>query len=122
MSLQVDLDVVGDLLLAVVKGAATFDESWQVLQQVCDMAVEKHLKRILIDGLAVQGVPNSFERYDIGVKLVAYCGEHKLWPKLAIVGHPPVIDGFGGVVARNRGVHAQIFPNRQEAMEWLQAA
>ena len=122
MELQVDLAVDGDMLLAVVKGVATFEESWQVLKQICDMALEKHLNRILIDGNAVHATPTSFERYDIGVKLVDYCGEHKLWPKLAIVGHPPVIDGFGGVVARNRGVHAQIFPNRQEAMEWLQAA
>jgi hypothetical protein len=122
VDLEVDLGVDGDVLLAVVKGLATFDDSWQVLQQICDMALEKHLERILIDGLAVYGTPTSFERYDIGVKLVAYCGEHKLWPRLAFVGHPPVIDGFGGVVARNRGVHAQIFPNRQEAVEWLQAA
>ena len=81
-------------------------------------ALEKHLNRILIDGLGAKGVLTTIDRYDLGVKLVAYCGEHKLWPRLAFVGQPPVVDGFGALVARNRGLVAETFPNRKEALEW----
>ena len=123
MSLQVELDVDGDLLLAVVAGTVTsFDASWQILKQICDTALEKHLNRILIDGLGVQGVDSAIDRYTMGVTLVAYCGEHKLWPRLAVVGEPPVFDGFGGLVARNRGLVTKMFSKRKDAIEWLDLA
>ena len=122
MKLRVDFDVDGPLLLAVVTGTASFDDSWHVLKEICDTALEKQVNRILIDGLAVQRVTTAFERYNLGVKLVAYCGAHEFWPKLALVGQSPVIDGFGTVVARNRGLFTEVFPNRMEALEWLRTA
>ena len=120
MSLQVDLELDGALLLAVVKGTvSTVDETWRILKQICDTALEKHLNRILIDGLGTQGVTTTFDRYYIGTKMVTYCGEHELWPTLALVGQPPVVDGFGLLVAKNRWVVTETFPNRKEALEWL---
>jgi hypothetical protein len=123
MSIQVELDTDGVLLLAVVKGTVTsFDASWQVLKQICDTALEKHLNRILIDGLELQGVATTIDRYTMGVTLVAYCGEHQFWPRVAFVGEPPVVDGFGVLVAGNRGMATETFSNRKEALEWLHAA
>jgi hypothetical protein len=121
MNLQVDLEVDGTLLLAVVKGTVSSGAVWHVLKQICDTALEKHLNHILIDGLGAQGVATATDRYNVAVKLVTYCGEHKLWPKLAFVGQPPVGDGFGALVASNRGLVAETFPNRKEALEWLDA-
>src|SRR5262245_54108811 len=103
MSLQVDLDTHGELLLAVVRGRVSFEAIWQVLKQICDVASQEKLTRILIDALEAQGVTTTTDRYTLGVKLVAYCGEHKLWPRLAFIGQPPVVDGFGVLVAKNRG-------------------
>jgi|SoiMetStandDraft_2_1073263.scaffolds.fasta_scaffold150852_1 hypothetical protein len=120
MSLQVDLKLDGELLLAVVKGTvSTVDETWRILKQICDTALEKHLNRILIDSLGTQGVTTTFDRYHIGAKMVTYCGEHKLWPTLALVGQPPVVDGFGGLVAKNRWLVTETFPSRKEALVWL---
>src|SRR5215510_8968300 len=117
MRLEVDLDVDGSMLVAVVKGPLSFEEGWRVLKQICDTALEKRLNRIIIDGLGAHGVVTAIDRYDIGVKLVAYCGDHRLWPRLAFVGLPPVVDGFGALVAKNRGLATETFPNRQEALE-----
>jgi len=122
MNLQVDLDTEGGLLLAAFRGTVSFDSTWHVLKQICDTALQKHLTRILVDGLGAQGVLTTTDRYIIGVKLVTYCGKHKLWPRLAFVGQPPVADGFGVLVAKNRGLDIESFPNRKEALEWVRAA
>src|SRR5262245_52340955 len=119
MNLQIDLDTDGELLLAVVSGTMSFDSTWHVLQQICDTALQKELTRILVDALGAQGVVTTIDRYSLGVKLVTYCAEHKLWPRLAFVGQPPVIDGFGVLVAKNRGLNIERFPHLEEALEWV---
>lgn len=121
MNLQVELGTDGELLLAVVRGTVASEAIWQVLKQICDTALQKELTRILVDAFAAQGVVTTIERYTLGVKLVTYCGEHKLWPRLAFIGVPPVIDGFGILVAKNRGLVTERFPNRKEALEWVRA-
>src|SRR5262245_20997378 len=121
MNLQVDLDTDRELLLAVVRGTVSFGSTWHVLKQICDTALQKHLTQILVDALAAQGVVRTIDRYNLGVKLVTYCGEHKLCPRLAFVGQPPVADGFGVLVAKNRGLDTEIFPNSKEALEWVRA-
>jgi hypothetical protein len=117
MSLQFDLD--GELLLATVSGPVSFDAIWQILKQICDTASQKQLTQILVDALGAWGVTSTVDRYTLGVNLVIYCGELKFWPRLAFVGEPPVVDGFGVLVARNRGLNTDRFPNRQEALEWV---
>jgi hypothetical protein len=121
MSLQVKLDTDGELLLAVVKGTVSFDAVWQVLKQICDTALQKELRQILVDALGAQGVATTTDRYILGVQLVTYCGQHKLWPRLAFIGSPPVVDGFGVLVAKNRGLATERFPNWKEALEWVRA-
>jgi hypothetical protein len=122
MNLQVELETDGDLLLAVVTGTMSFDAVWQVLKEICDTACKKNLTHILVDALAAQEVLTTIDRYTIGVKLVDYCGRQKFWPRMAFVGEPPVVDGFGVLVAKNRGLDTDIFPNRKEALEWVRAA
>ena len=122
MSLQVDLNTDGELLMAVARGTVSFDATWQVLKQICDTALEKNLTRIIVDALRAQGVATTIERYMLGTRLVTYCGEHKLWPRLAFIGEPPVVDGFGVLVAKNRGLDTERFPNWKEALDWVRAA
>ena len=69
--------------------------------------------------LAAQTVLNTLDRYSLGMKWIAYCAERKLNPRLAVVGELPVVDGFGVLVAKNRGLVAEVFPSRQKALEWL---
>jgi hypothetical protein len=122
MNLQVELGTDGELLLAVVRGTMSFDAIWQVLKEICDTALQKNLTLILVDALGAQGVLTTINRYTIGVKFVTYCGEQKFWPRLAFVGQPPVVDGFGVLVAKNRGLATERFPDRKEALDWVRAA
>ena len=122
MNLRVALDTDGELLLAVVSGTVSFDAIWLVMKQICDTALQKKFTGILVDALGAQGVTTTVDRYTLGVKLVNYCGENKLWPRLAFIGQPPVVDGFGVLVAKNRGLATERFPNLKEALEWVRAA
>src|SRR5262249_8584665 len=121
MNLQVALDTDGELLLAVVSGTVSFDAIWRVLKQICDTALQKKLTRILVDTLAAEGVTTTLDRYKLGVKLADYCDENKLWPMLAFIGQPPVVDGFGVLVAKNRGLAIERFPSQKQALEWVHA-
>jgi hypothetical protein len=121
MPLHIEMEVQRGLLLVVVNGALSFDESWCALMEICDTAVDKQLNRILVDMLAALTARSTIERYSLGTKFVTYCGERKLDPRLAVVGNLPVVDGFGVLVAKNRGLTAEVFPSRQEALEWLNA-
>jgi len=122
MNLQVALDTDGEFLLAVVRGTVSFDGIWRVLKEICDTALQKKLTRILVDTLAAEGVTTTLDRYKLGVKLVNYCDENKLWPVLAFIGQPPVVNGFGVLVARNRGLAIEQFPNWKQALEWMRPA
>ena len=122
MNLHVDLNTDGELLLAVVTGTVSSDAVWPVMKQICDTALQKKLTLILVDTLAAQGVVTTSDRYILGVNLVSYCGQHRLWPRLAFIGVPPVVDGFGVLVAKNRGLFIEQFSNRKEALEWVHAA
>ena len=119
---QIDIEVQGGLLVVVISGASlSFDESWRALIQICDAAVDKQLNRILVDVLATQTTLKTLDRYSLGLKLIAYCAERKLEPRLGVVGKLPVVDGFGMLVAKNRGLIVEVFPSRQNALEWLNA-
>ena len=52
MNLHVDLNTDGELLLGLVTGTMSFDAAWQVLKEICDTALQKHLTRVLVDALA----------------------------------------------------------------------
>jgi hypothetical protein len=121
MRLQVTLETDGQFLAAVISGTVSFNAIWQALKQVCDTALQKNCTRILVDALGAQGITTTIDRYNLGVKLVNYCHEKQLRPMLAFVGQPPVVDGFGVVVAKNRGLFIERFSTRKEALEWVRA-
>src|SRR5215471_426667 len=116
MKLQVALETDGEFLDAVISGTVSFNAIWQVLKQVCDTALQKKCTRILVDALGAQGNTTTIDRYNLGVKFVNYCQEKQLWPRLAFVGQASVVDGFGVLVAKNRGLIIEQFSNKKEAL------
>jgi hypothetical protein len=41
-------------------------------------------------------------------------------PAVAVVGTPPVVDGFGVQVAQNLGALVLLFSNAEKAKDWLE--
>jgi hypothetical protein len=119
--LQLDIEVQGDLLVAIAWGTTSFDAARGALKQVLDSATKHQVSRILVETLAVEGVLTTMERYRLALEAVAHANQGTMNPKIAIVGTPPTSDGFCLRVAQNRGLTTELFPTRQHALRWLEA-
>ena len=119
MKLQSSMEVQGALLLVVVNGEVSFNAAWDVLKQTYDNALEKQVNLILVDFLSVEGKLATFEKYRLGTETVTYFRARRMHLRIACVGKPPIVDGFGVLVAKNRWVAAEMFSNRNEALNWL---
>jgi len=119
MDLHIDIELQGGLILVTARGNLAFDAALRLLKQVCDTAAEKQVNKILVNSLSVDGELSTLERYQIGVEVAAYIMQRQMNPRLAFVGQPPAIDGFGVRVARNRGMTVEVFSSQQEALNWL---
>jgi hypothetical protein len=119
MDLHIDIELEGRLLLVTASGSLAFDAALRLLKQVCDTAAEKRVNSILVNGLAVYGELSTLERYSLGVEVAAYFQQRQLNARLAFVGKPPAMDGFGVRVGQNRGLTTEMFSSQQEALTWL---
>ena len=86
-NLQLDIEVQGDLLLAIVRGAASFDAALGAAKQVLDAAAKHQVSRILVDTLAVEGVLTTMERYELALEAVARADQGKMNPRLRLWEH-----------------------------------
>jgi len=57
--------------------------------------------------------------YDLGAEAAADLTLRGINVKVAFVGLPPTMDGFGVRIAQNRGVITRLFSNETEALSWL---
>jgi hypothetical protein len=117
--LHIDIELQGRLLLVTASGTLAFDVALRLLKQVCDTAMEKGVNKILVNALALDGELPTIERYRLGVEVTAYLEERHMSPRLAFVGKPPTMDGFGVRVGQNRGQTVEMFSTQQEALSWL---
>ena len=109
-----------DYLLVTLAGQVSFSEAVVVLIKVRNVATERGFDKVLVDCLSLRGELSNFERYELGQALARH------WlkglsgtPKIAIVGMPPTINGFGALVASNRGFLAETFSELPKALDWL---
>ena len=107
----------------VAVGGGTFNSvaALRLLKQICDTATEKHVKKILVNALALDGAVSELERYEVAAELTKYLQQRGWDYRLAIVGKPPTVDGFGVRVAQNRGLSAEHFTTERDAMTWLKS-
>jgi len=91
----------------------------RLLKQICEMATSRHVNKILVNALALDGTVSELDRYQVAVDLTGYLQEQGWNYRLAIVGKSPTVDAFGVRVAQNRGLTAEYFSTEQEALNWL---
>ena len=120
MELHIADEKLQDGVLLVIAGG-TFESvgALRLLKQICDMATEKHVNKILVNALALDGTVSELNRYKVAVELSTYLRQRGWNYRLAIVGKSPTVDGFGVRVAQNRGLTAEHFSTEQEALNWL---
>ena len=111
-----------DFLLATAEGEVSTTEVLRVFKTVIDAARERGFDKILMDFLAVTGELSVMNLYEIGKTMAEYCVSKSVWPKVAVIGKPPTVTGFGAQVASNRGLTSMTFSDRQSALKWLNVA
>lgn len=119
--MQVTLASQDDFFLATATGRVSVKEVLRVFKEVIDTATERGFEKILMDFLAVTGELAVMDLYGIGKAMAEYCMSKSIYPKVAVIGKPPLITGFGAEVASNRGLTSMTFSARQPALNWLRA-
>jgi hypothetical protein len=106
-------------LLATAAGQVSIGEVLRVFKNVIDTATERGIDKILIDFLTVTGRLSDIDRYRIGKAMAEYCRNKSIHPRVAVIGKPPIVTGFGAEVASNRGLTSMTFSESQAALNWL---
>jgi hypothetical protein len=117
--LYIEIELQGRLLLVTASGRLALDPALRFLRQVFETAAERQVNKILVNTFAVQGELAAFERYALGLEAASYLSEGQMNLKLAVLGTPPAVTGFGVRVAQKRGVTTEVFSTLQEALKWL---
>ena len=119
--MQLRLASQDDFFLAAASGRVSTEEVLRVFKNVIDTATERGFDKIFLDFLEVAGELSTFDLYRIGKAMAEYCASKSICPKVAVVGKPPTVAGFGAEVASNRGLTSMTFSESQPALNWLRA-
>ena len=120
-TIQLTIAPQDDFLLATGVGRVSTEELLRVLTTVIDTSTEQGFDKILLDFSAVMGEVSVVKLYDVAKAMAEYCASKSIQPKLAVIGKPPTVTGFGAEVASNRGLTSMTFSERQPALNWLRA-
>lgn len=103
-------------------GSFKFETLKDIFAKAFEIAVEKKIDKILVDGMEVSGTPPTMlERYDLGEYVAHLCFKYKRPFQIAVAGKVPFVDPdrFGETVARNLGVNGRVFTDLEESLLWL---
>ena len=111
--------VTGRLLASYGGGTGVRQRGTARFKKVIDTATERGFDKILMDFLAVTGELSAIDLYEVAKTMAEYCASKSIYPRVAVVGKPPTVTGFGAQVASNRGLTSMTFSESQPALNWL---
>ena len=101
-------------------GTVTINQGIEILGKAVAFARENKLRNLLLDTRGLTGFdpPEIFERYKLSERLA---NEGRAAVKVVLLAKPEMIhpEKFGVMVARNRGLHTNIFATEEESLAWL---
>jgi hypothetical protein len=101
-------------------GTVTIAQGIEILCKAVAFARENKLQNLLLDTRGLTGFdpPEIFERYRLAERLAS---EGKSAVKVVVLAQPEMIhpEKFGMIVARNRGLLANVFATEAESLAWL---
>ena len=106
-------------LLATVTGTISLEKAIDTFEKTCDAAMQRGFHKIVVDLLAVSGELSDLDLYELGKTVADYYLQHLRFPIVAVIGRPPLVNGFGAKVASNRGLTTEVFLDLQSAIDWL---
>jgi hypothetical protein len=121
MAYDLRIEVEGDVLWVTATGTRSLQTVLAMSQDIFAACVEKHLKKVLIDVLGLEGRLTTMEAYEVA-------GKH-FWKirDRSVITHCAIVDlkefeesyRFFENVAANRGYLLRIFSDTDEAIAWL---
>jgi hypothetical protein len=103
-------------------GVVSFEQAIEIVAVGIERAQQLGLEDMLVNvhGLTGFAVPTTFGRYAFAVRWAQAAGGAL---RVAVVSRPEFIDHekIGMVMARNRGLDADVFTNEADAITWLGA-
>jgi hypothetical protein len=120
-SLTLALELLpGGVLVATVTGPVSLEAAVQRFQETFAFAARNSARKILINTLDATGDLSLSERFRLATRVVHYYRSLKIGTHaVALVGKPPLVNGFGLQVARNMGALALLFADNESALRWL---
>ena len=113
--------VVKDYAAYRPAGKVALPEAIEMVREAIAFAREQRISRLLINTtqLSGYGVLGTLERFQVAE---AWAKEASSAIIVAVVARGDQIDSghFGLTVARNRGLHGEVFSSETEALVWLQ--
>lgn len=122
MSIETRHEIEGPYIHFYCEGPFEMDAVLEVFSNVFNLASEKELGAILVDGMEMHGVPpKTYDRYKMGEYIAELCRNYGRPVRIAVAGKVPLVDPerFGETVARNRGANGRVFTDLEEAKAWL---
>ena len=110
------------LVWVTVTGQVSLNNAVEIFKETFDAGIKLGTNLILIDCTGMTSVLSELERYHLGSISADYAlqrSKESIALKVAVVGTPPVIDGFAALVASNRGVTTETFSDTSNAVDWL---
>jgi hypothetical protein len=120
MTSSTELQAVGSRGIYRPVAQVSLEQGFALIESALVRARELGLTDVVINTLGLSGFrsPGVFDRYEFALRMVAGSGGALL---VAVVVRADVIDfqKIGMLMARNRGVIAEIFATEREALCWL---
>lgn len=103
-------------ILITVSGPYSWARVDRLLRRILIESESRGSCPVLVDATAVPVNLTTTDKYTMGVDAALRLGGRV---KVALLGAPVTIDGFGETVARNRGGNVGVFTDQAAAVRWL---
>jgi hypothetical protein len=107
----------GDYLFVEVSEAYSLDILMSTIHEVAEHCRKENLNKALIDLRQMEGSPNIFDRYRIGIEIAKAWGA-KI--KVAVIAKPGVVNRMAENTAVNRGAKLMTVFDEETALTWLE--
>jgi hypothetical protein len=108
---------MGDYLLVEAGGTYSLKYMLATIHEVAEHCRRENLNKVLVDLRTMQGNPNIFERYLLGIEIVRAWGQGI---RAAIVVRAEITNRMTENTAVNRGAQIRVKTSTAEALQWLE--
>jgi len=108
---------MGDYLFIDVDEPYSLKLFLSTIHEVADHCRKENLNRVLIDLRKMEGSPNVFDRYEVGIEIVKAWGARI---KVAVIARPSILNRMTENTAVNRGAKLLATSEMEDALKWLE--